>query len=89
MTDHEKQQLEKISKLCENFSDCKVDELDGLAYGFDYMTEARRKMVAAFQRYNSLKRPKEKEKAWERVTDQVFRIKTMSDSAIFCIKKMD
>jgi hypothetical protein len=89
MTEYEKQKLRAISELCRDFTRDKVHDLYSLAYHFSYMEMERNALLAGFKRYESLKREKTKEKAWSYVTDQVFRLKTIADSAIFCSNKTD
>ena len=89
MTDYEKQRLVAISKICHNFTADKFDELTSLAYHVPYMEVERKTLEAAFERYQSLRRKSVKERAWSFVVDQVYRLKTIADSAIFCSSKSD
>lgn len=86
---YEKQRLITISEICKNFSAERFHELAGLAYHVSYMEFERKTLEAAFERFQKYKRATEKQKAWERVTDQVFRLKTIADSAIACNSKKD
>ena len=89
ITEHERQRLVSISAICADFNADKFQELAGLAYHDPYMEVERKTLEAAFERFQKLKRQREKQSAWERVTDQVFRLKTIADSAIFCSSKTD
>jgi len=84
MTEYELHQLEKILNVCKDFTPDKFNELSALAYHVSYMEYERKALDAAFQRYSRLKRSGDKAKAWDRVTDQVFRLRTVAESAIFC-----
>jgi hypothetical protein len=89
ISEHEKQTLIAISEICKNFTVGKFHELASLSYNVSYMEFERKALQEAFERFQKLRRPKEKGKAWERVTDQVFRIKVISDSAISCNSKKE
>ena len=89
MSEQERQRLIAISKICENFSAEKFRELTQLAYSISYMECERKTLEAAFERFQKLKRESAKQEAWERVADQVFRLGTIADSAIFSNSKKE
>jgi len=89
LNEREKQRLIVISEICENFSEERFHELAGLAFHFSYMELERKSLEAAFERFQKLKRANDKQRAWERVADQVFRLKTIAVSAIACNSKKD
>ncbi len=81
--------LVAISQICKNFTAEKFHELSSLAYSISYMEVERKALQAAFERFEQLKRASAKQAAWERVIDQVFRLHTIADSAIFCKSKKE
>jgi len=89
MTDYEKQRLEKNSEICSDFSADKFYKLSGLCYHVPYMEMERKTLSAAFERFQKLDRAKEKDRAWERVCDQIYRLRTIAESAISRSSKTD
>jgi hypothetical protein len=54
----------------------KISEIAAMASNFGYMEMDRAKMLAAFDRYESLKQEKKRIEAWERVIDALYAIST-------------
>jgi len=84
LSDYEKRQLNKILEACKDFTEGKVYELNSLTAPLESMSEPRKLMLSAYERYRSLKRATEKNRAWERVADQVFRIEVIAGSNLSC-----